>query len=116
MRERFERVRDDAQAGAPQRVLFLVPPNNKCAGPLYEIVLMFETWLRREGAREHVEITWSTFEQSYIQAFGPRLHEVVIEPSSPSAAIDGHTERGRHRGRRGRGPLRRRQRARASTT
>jgi NADH dehydrogenase FAD-containing subunit len=60
-------------------VLFLIPPNNKCAGPLYEIAMMFETWLTRERAREHVEITWSTFEQSYIQAFGPRLDEVVAK-------------------------------------
>jgi len=42
-----------------QRVLFVVPPNNKCAGPLYEIVLMLDTWLRRNGARENVEIAWS---------------------------------------------------------
>ena len=90
VRERFERVRDDAQAGRRSRVLFLIPPNNKCAGPLYEIVLMFETWLRREGAREHVEITWSTFEQSYIQAFGPRLHEVVSAEFA-ERGIEGHT-------------------------
>lgn len=79
VRERFERVRERARAGQRSRVLFLVPPNNKCAGPLYEIVLMFETWLHREGIRSSVEIGWSTFEQSYIQAFGPRLHEVVSE-------------------------------------
>ena len=77
VRERFERVRDDARAGTRSRVLFLVPPNNKCAGPLYEIVMMFETWLRRQDARRHVDIAWSTFEQSYIQAFGPRLHDVI---------------------------------------
>jgi hypothetical protein len=51
VRERFQRVRDDAKGGRPSRVLFLIPPNNKCTGPLYEIVLMFETWLRREDAR-----------------------------------------------------------------
>jgi sulfide:quinone oxidoreductase len=90
VRERFERIRDDAKGGRPSRVLFLIPPNNKCAGPLYEIVLMFETWLRREGARARVEITWSTFEESYIQAFGPRLHEVVSAEFS-QRGIDGHT-------------------------
>ena len=31
-----------------------MPPNNKCSGPLYEIVFMLETWLRRAGAREQV--------------------------------------------------------------
>jgi NADH dehydrogenase FAD-containing subunit len=90
VRDRFQRVRDDAKDGRSSRVLFLIPPNNKCAGPLYEIALMFETWLRREGVRQHVEVTWSTFEQSYIQAFGPRLHEVVSAEFS-QRGIDGHT-------------------------
>ena len=51
---------------------------------------MFETWLRREGAATRVEITWSTFEQSYIQAFGPRLHEVVSAEFA-ERGIEGHT-------------------------
>ena len=90
VRERFEQVRDRARAGERSRVLFLIPPENKCAGPLYEIVMMFDTWLRRAGAREHVEITWSTFEQTYIQAFGPRLHEVVSGEFA-TRGIAGHT-------------------------
>jgi sulfide:quinone oxidoreductase len=90
VRERFERVRNDALAGRRSRVLFVIPPNNKCAGPLYEIAMMFETWLRREGARERVDVTWSTFEQTYIQAFGPRLHEVVSAEFA-ERAIEGHT-------------------------
>jgi sulfide:quinone oxidoreductase len=90
VRERFERVRDDARAGRRSRVLFLIPPNNKCAGPLYEIVMMFETWLRRDGVRSQVEIAWSTFEQTYIQAFGPRLHEVVSAEFA-ERGIEGHT-------------------------
>jgi sulfide:quinone oxidoreductase len=89
VRERFERVRDAAKDGRRSRVLFLIPPNNKCAGPLYEVVLMFETWLRRQGVREHVDIAWSSFEQSYIQAFGPRLHEVVTEEFA-RRGIEGH--------------------------
>jgi sulfide:quinone oxidoreductase len=90
VRERFERVRDDARVGRRSRVLFLIPPNNKCAGPLYEIVMMLETWLRGEGVRKRVAIEWSTFEQSYIQAFGPRLHDVVSAEFS-ERGIDGHT-------------------------
>ena len=90
VRERFERVREDAKEGRRSRVVFLIPPNNKCAGPLYEIVMMFETWLRHEGVREHVDITWSTFEETYIQAFGPRLHEVVSAEFA-ERGIDGHT-------------------------
>ena len=77
LREGFERVAADAKDGSRRRVLFLVPPNNKCAGPLYEIVLMLETWLRRRGARAATEIVWTTYEDTYIQAFGPRLHDVV---------------------------------------
>lgn len=91
VRRRFERVRERARAGERRRVLFLVPPNNKCSGPLYEIVLMFETWLRRNDARERVNITWSTYEHGYIQAFGPRLHEHVSEEFA-DRGIDGHVE------------------------
>jgi sulfide:quinone oxidoreductase len=91
VRRRFAEVRDRARRGERQRVLFLVPPNNKCSGPLYEIVFMLETWLRREHAREHVDITWSTYEHGFIQAFGPRLHEVVTAEFG-ERGIDGHTE------------------------
>ncbi len=72
-----------------RRVLFVVPPNNKCAGPLYEIVLMLDTWLRRRGGRDNVEIVWTTFEQSYIQAFGPRLHETAASEFE-RRGIEGH--------------------------
>ena len=34
VRRRFADVRDRALRGEDQRVLFLVPPNNKCSGPL----------------------------------------------------------------------------------
>jgi sulfide:quinone oxidoreductase len=77
LRAGFQGLLAAAAENRPQRVLFVVPPNNKCAGPLYEIVLMLDTWLRRNGARDSTEITWSTYEDSYIQAFGPRLHEVA---------------------------------------
>jgi sulfide:quinone oxidoreductase len=91
VRRRFEQARDRANAGERQRVLFLVPPNNKCSGPLYEIVFMLETWLRRNDARDLVDITWSTYEHGYIQAFGPRLHEHVTEEFA-DRGIDGHIE------------------------
>jgi NADH dehydrogenase FAD-containing subunit len=87
---RLERLRTRAAAGEDQRVLFVVPPNNKCAGPLYEIVFMLETWLRREKVRDRVQITYSTFEQTFIQAFGPRLHEVVVAEFA-ERGIEGHT-------------------------
>jgi len=90
VRRRFQEARDRARSGERQRVLFLVPPNNKCSGPLYEIVFMLETWLRREGARDNVDITWSTYEHGFIQAFGPRLHDLVTDEFR-DRGIDGHT-------------------------
>ena len=80
-----------AREGHNKRVLFLVAPNNKCAGPLYELVFMLDTWLRRKKVRANVDITWSTYEQSYIQAFGPRLHEVVTSEFE-RRVVAGHTE------------------------
>jgi sulfide:quinone oxidoreductase len=90
LRDGFQRILSAARVGKRQRVLFLIPPNNKCAGPLYEIVLMFETWLRRKGGRETSSLTWATYEDGYIQAFGPRLHEVVTDEFD-RRGIEGHT-------------------------
>ncbi|HEX2467596.1 MAG TPA: hypothetical protein VHJ54_05265 [Solirubrobacterales bacterium] len=39
-RSAFAELVTAAGLGKRRRVLFLVPPNNKCAGPLYEIVRM----------------------------------------------------------------------------
>ena len=68
---------DRVSAGAKARILFLVPPHNMCAGPLYELVLMLDTWLRRQGVRRSIEMRYATYERTFIQAFGPRLHEMV---------------------------------------
>jgi NADH dehydrogenase FAD-containing subunit len=74
---RLERALARAQAGAEQTILFAVPPGNKCAGPLYEIVLMTETWLRRRRVRDRFRLVFATYEGTYVQAFGPKLHDVV---------------------------------------
>ena len=79
-----------ARSGRRQEVLFLVPPGNKCSGPLYEIVFMLETWTRRRGIRDRVDICYTTYEQGYIQAFGPRLNTLVREEFA-RRHIDGHT-------------------------
>ncbi|MGI9557647.1 MAG: NAD(P)/FAD-dependent oxidoreductase, partial [Solirubrobacterales bacterium] len=79
LRAAFDHLLETSGEGGRRRVLFLVPPNNMCAGPLYEIVLMYETWLRRRRSRAAVEISWATCEQSFIAAFGPRLHDVVAD-------------------------------------
>jgi sulfide:quinone oxidoreductase len=77
LRRSFQRLLEDARQRTRRRVLFLVPPGNRCSGPLYELVLMLDTWLRRQGARDAVDIGWTTYERGYIQAFGPRLDELV---------------------------------------
>ena len=79
LRDAYARLLRDAKHGERRRVLFLVPPNNKCSGPLYEMVQMLDTWLTRKRVRKNVELTWSTYEAGYIQAFGPRLNEAVTE-------------------------------------
>ncbi len=95
LRDAFTRLADDARQGRRRQVVFLVPPNNKCSGPLYEMVFMLDTWLRRRQVRDRVELTWSTYEGGYIQAFGPRLHKVVTAEFArrniagfPSFAVD----------------------------
>jgi sulfide:quinone oxidoreductase len=70
-------VAEKAAAGEKQKIVFLIPPNNRCSGPLYEIVLMTDTWLQKKKIRNRIEMTWATFEEGYIQAFGPRLNTVV---------------------------------------
>jgi sulfide:quinone oxidoreductase len=91
LRGRLEETIRRARSGARQRVLFAVPPNNKCSGPLYEMVFMLETWLRREGVRDAIDIAYRTYEQSFIQAFGPRLHDVVTAQFA-ERGIDGRTD------------------------
>ncbi|GAB3147698.1 hypothetical protein GCM10027258_41480 [Amycolatopsis stemonae] len=58
--------------------------------PLYEIALMLDTWLRRRDVRDSVQIAFTTAEQSYVQAFGPRLHEVVAAEFA-ARGIEGRT-------------------------
>ncbi len=80
-----------ARRGEQQTILFTVPPGNKCSGPLYEIVLMTETYLHRQKVRERFELVWATYEQTFIQAFGPKLHEVIV-PEFAKRGISGHTD------------------------
>lgn len=79
LRDQIERIVEKGKDGKKTRLVFLVPPNNKCSGPLYEMAMVVETHFRREGVRDWVDMVWTTSEQSYIMAFGPRLHEVSAE-------------------------------------
>jgi sulfide:quinone oxidoreductase len=79
LRDRIAKVIELAKSGTRSRVLFLVPPNNRCSGPLYEMVCMLDTYLRRQECRERVDLAFATKEDAFIEAFGPRLNTVVSE-------------------------------------
>ena len=72
-----EKLRSMVESDKSQLMLFLVPPNNRCSGPLYEMALMVDTWLRREGARDRVFLSWATYEEAYLKAFGPRVNALI---------------------------------------
>lgn len=91
LRLAFTNLVESARGGRRARVLFLVPPNNKCSGPLYEMAFMLDTWLRRRRVRSAVDISWSTYERGYIQAFGPRL-DAVVSAEFQERNIAGFTE------------------------
>jgi NADH dehydrogenase FAD-containing subunit len=91
LRYGLEKLVEQARRGERQKLLYLVPPNNKCSGPLYELVMMTDTWLGKQGVRDQIDITWSTFESGYIQAFGPRLNTVVREEFA-ERHVAGHTD------------------------
>jgi sulfide:quinone oxidoreductase len=90
LRERFLHTRGRAREGVRQRVLFVVPRHNRYPLSLYEVALMFDTWLSRESVREHVELAFVTQEASFAEAAGPRMHE-VIEREFAERRIDART-------------------------
>jgi NADH dehydrogenase FAD-containing subunit len=89
LRDRFMHLRGRAREGTRQRVLFVVPRHNRWSMPLYEVALMFDTWLRRERVREQVEVGLVTHEASFIEATGPRMHEVIAREFA-ERGIDAH--------------------------
>lgn len=89
LRDRIARIIDRAKDGQRSKVLFLVPPNNRCSGPLYEMVCMLDTYLVRRGCRNCIDLTFATKEEAFIQAFGPRLNTVVAEEFH-ERKIEGH--------------------------
>jgi NADH dehydrogenase FAD-containing subunit len=90
LREQLESLAARAKRGEDLTALFNVPPHNKCAGPLYELVLMTDTYLRRHNVRDRFELAWATYERTFIQAFGPKLHDVVLHEFA-KRGITGHT-------------------------
>jgi sulfide:quinone oxidoreductase len=91
LRDRIVQIIQRAERAIRSRVLFLVPPNNRCSGPLYEMVCMLDTYLRRHSCRESVDLVFATKESAFIEAFGPRLNTVVSEEFT-SRGVEGHTD------------------------
>lgn len=79
LRQALARLVGDARRREAKRLLFAVPPGAAFAGPLYELALLADLWLRRRGVREAVELAWLTAERRYLEAYGPRLDAVVSE-------------------------------------
>ena len=77
LRERFMHLRGRAREGSRPRALFVVPRHNRWSSPVYEVALMLDTWLRRERARDHVDLGFVTHEASFVEAAGPRMHEII---------------------------------------
>ena len=89
LRERFMQLRGRAREGSRQRALFVVPRHNRWAQPVYEVALMLDTWLRRERVREHVELGFVTHEAAFLEAGGPRMHELIAREFA-ERGIEGH--------------------------
>lgn len=89
LRDRIAWAKERADGNNRTRFLFLVPPNNRCSGPLYEMVLMLDTHLRDQGWRECVDLIYATKEEAFIEAFGPRLNTVVTDEFR-QRHIEGH--------------------------
>jgi sulfide:quinone oxidoreductase len=91
LRREFDRIAESAEQGKATRLLFLVPPNNQCAGPIYQLLFMLDSRLRRHHLRDRVHLMLATAERSYLQSFGPRLHEVLSAELS-DRKIQAHRE------------------------
>lgn len=89
LREQIELAKEKAASKDRTRFVFLVPPNNRCSGPLYEMVMMLDTHLRESGCREQVDLVYATKEEAFIEAFGPRLNTVVTDEFR-ERNIEGH--------------------------
>ena len=51
---------------------------------------MLDRWLRRQSARDHGDIGFVTHEASFVEACGPRMHEIV-DREFDERGIEGRT-------------------------
>jgi sulfide:quinone oxidoreductase len=89
LRGAVRRIVAHGRAGSGARVLLLVSPRAGFAGPLYETLFMLESHLRRQKARAGVRLTLASAEGAYLEAFGPKLHELVSRELA-ERGIEGH--------------------------
>ena len=48
-------------------------PNNRCADPVYELVLILDIWLRRKKVRANADLAWPPFQSSHDPKAGRSL-------------------------------------------
>ena len=77
LRVALEHTIERVRRGMRQKLVFLIPPGNRCASPLYELALMTESWLEERHARRDVDMVFVTAEENYVQAYGPRMDSVI---------------------------------------
>jgi sulfide:quinone oxidoreductase len=71
-----DRVLRDVRSGESKRLAFTMPGTESWALPMYELALLADTELRREGSG-HAELTIVTPEDSPLQVFGRRASELA---------------------------------------
>jgi len=79
LRNAYERLIESAKQGVRRKLLFLLPRHNLCASPLYEMILLTDTWLRSRKARDPVEMTLATYEENLVAAFGRSFDGLIRE-------------------------------------
>ncbi|HEY3998984.1 MAG TPA: FAD-dependent oxidoreductase [Candidatus Xenobia bacterium] len=79
LRRAFLQLVEDAGQGRHRRVVLLSPPGRSFAGPLYELALLLDTFLRRQDLRDPVEIVVATWEDQVLPglAANDALSEVL---------------------------------------
>jgi NADH dehydrogenase FAD-containing subunit len=71
------RLLERAKYGRAQRLLLSLPAHHLYGSALYELAFMIERWLREANVRDRVTITFTTAEKSYLEDFGPQVHEMT---------------------------------------
>lgn len=79
LQDAFKALANEASLTNTKRVLFLIPPNNKHSGPLYEMAFLLDSWLKKNNQHDGIELLLTTCEDSYLQTFGDRFDPIISE-------------------------------------